>query len=214
LVEVVVSTLVSVPAGIITSLIFWWWMTRRLAPRLAWSPYLVVPPPGTRTGTDHDQPRVKTVNLGRRDAVDLQVKAQLRIPHEIDNIGSPVSIVDLPTSTDWLPRLRRNSYRYVRLCLEGVPENELRRVAAVIGDESIRGDDLALLLRKRPDAAIRLYLFAYDEFSGARKIFVSPDYGAGTMVEGAFRPGTSMEVTRAPGRAEDDEAAEDSPPGA
>src|SRR5690242_21779482 len=100
-------------------------MTRRLAPRLAWSHDLVVPPPGTHTGTDHDQPRVKTVNLGRRDAVDLQVKAQLRIPHDVDNIGSPVSIVDLPTSTDWLPRLRRNSYRYVRLCLD---RSEERRV--------------------------------------------------------------------------------------
>jgi hypothetical protein len=211
-VEVVVSTLVSVPAGIITSLIFWWWMTRRLAPRLSWSESLVVPPPGTHTGTDHDQPRVKTVNLGRRDAVDLQVKAQLRIPHDLDNIGSPVSIVDLPTSTDWLPRLRRGSYRYVRLCLDGVPDAEARRVAAVIGDDTIHHGDLAKLLRGRPDAAVRLYLFAYDEFSGARKIFVSPDYNAGNMVEGAFRPGTSLDVTPAPGPAEDEDSAEDSPP--
>ena len=141
--DIVVSTLISVPAGIITSLIFWWWMTRRLAPRLAWSEHLVIPPPGTHTGTDHDQPRVKTVNLGRRDAVDLQVKAQLRIPHDVDNIGSPTSIVDLPTSTEWLPRLRRGSYRYVRLCLEGVPESERRRVAAVTGDDAVHSGDLA-----------------------------------------------------------------------
>ena len=65
--EVVVSTMVSVPTGILTSFVFWWWLTRRLAPRLAWSRELVIPPAGTTTGTDHDQPRVKTVNLGRRD---------------------------------------------------------------------------------------------------------------------------------------------------
>jgi hypothetical protein len=107
-----------VPTGILTSFLFWWWVSRRLAPRLAWSTELVTPAENTRTGTDHDQPRVKTVNLGRRDAVDLQIKAQLRLPHQVDNIGSPVSILDLPISTEWLPRLRRGSYRYVRMGLE------------------------------------------------------------------------------------------------
>ena len=127
--EVVVSTLISVPTGILSSFVFWWWFTRRLAPRLSWSTELVIPPAATRTGTDHDQPRVKTVNLGRRDAVDLQVKAQLRVPHEVDNIGSPMSIVDLPTSVDWLPRLQRGSLRYVRLCLEQVPAAEIGRAS-------------------------------------------------------------------------------------
>jgi hypothetical protein len=142
---------------------------------------------------------VKTVNLGRRDAVDLQIKAQLRVPHEVDNIGSPVSIVELPTSTEWLPRLRRGSYRYVRLCLERVPDAELRRVAAVVGLDGIHDLGLAELLRERPDASVRLYLFAYDEFSGARKMFVSPDYGAAELVAGAFVPGTSLIVVPAPG---------------
>ena len=196
--EVVVSTLVSVPTGMLTSFLFWWWVTRRLAPRLAWSAELVLPPAGTHTGTDHDQPRVKTVNLGRRDAVDLQVKAQLRIPHEIDNIGSPMSFFDLPTSVVWLPRLQHGSLRYVRLCLEQVPESELRRVGAVVGREPSPGCGLAEFLTDHPDATVRLYLFAYDEFSGARKMFVSPDYGAPNMVEGSFRPGTSLTVDRAP----------------
>jgi hypothetical protein len=197
-VEVVVSTLVSVPTGILTSFVFWWWVTRRLAPRIAWSSVLVIPSATTHTGTDHDQPRVKTVNLGRRDAVDLQVKAQLRVPHDVDNIGSPMSIVDLPTSVEWLPRLQRGSLRYVRLCLEQVPPSELRRVGAVVGREPAPGCGLAEFLRGHPDATVRLYLFAYDEFSGARKMFVSPDYGASTMVEGSFRPGTSLTVDRAP----------------
>ena len=204
--EVVVSTLVSVPTGILTSFLFWWWVTRRLAPRLDWSTALVVPSPDTRTGTEHDQPRVKTVNLGRRDAVDLQIKAQLRVPHDVDNIGSPVSIVELPTSTEWVPRLRRDSYRYVRLCLERVPDADLARVAAVVGTDGIRGMGLADFLRERPDAAVRLYLFAYDEFSGARKMFVSPDYHAAELVEGAFVPGTSLTVVRAELPPEEDPA--------
>jgi len=193
-VEVVVSTLVSVPTGMLTSFLFWWWVTRRLAPRLAWSAELVLPPAGTHTGTDHDQPRVKTVNLGRRDAVDLLIRAQLRVPHAVDNIGSPMSIIDVPTSTDWLPRLQHGSLRYVRLCFEQVPDAELRRVSAVSGAEIRTGCTLAEFLRDRPDAAIRIYLFAYDQFSGARKMFVSPDYDASTMVEGTFTPGTSLTV--------------------
>jgi hypothetical protein len=196
-VEVVFSTLISVPTGILTSFVFWWWVTRRLAPRIAWSSVLVIPPAATRTGTDHDQPRVKTVNLGRRDAVDLQVKAQLRVPHDVDNIGSPMSIVDLPTSVEWLPRLQHGSLRYVRLCLEQVPPAELRRVGAVVGRELAPGCGLAEFLQDHPDATVRLYLFAYDEFSGARKMFVSPDYGTSNMVEGSFRPGTSLTVDRA-----------------
>ena len=202
--EVVVSTLVSVPTGILTSYVFWWWVTRRLAPRLDWSAELVVPADHTRTGTAHDQPRVKTVNLGRRDAVDLQVKAQLRVPHEVDNIGSPMSIVDLPTSVAWLPRLQHGSLRYVRLCLEDVPEAELQRVAAVVGRKPTPGEGLAEFLRDHPDASVRLYLFAYDEFSGARKMFVSPDYSAANMVAGAFRPGTSLVVDPAPAAPETD----------
>jgi hypothetical protein len=197
-VEVVVSTLVSVPTGIVSSFVFWWWFTRRLAPRLAWSSVLVIPPVGAHTGTDHDQPRVKTVNLGRRDAVDLQVKAQLRVPHEVDSIGSPMSIVDLPTSVDWLPRLQHGSLRYVRLCLEQVRASELERVGAAVGREVTPGCGLAEFLVAHPDAAVRLYLFAYDEFSGARKMFVSPDYGAANMVAGSFRPGTSLTVDPAP----------------
>ncbi len=192
--DVVVSTLVSVPTGILTSFVFWWWLTRRLAPRLAWSPHLVVPPPGTHTGTDHDQPRVKTVNLGRRDAVDLQVKAQLRVPHEVDNIGSPMSIIDLPTSVDWLPRLQHGSLRYVRLCLELVPDTELQRVAAVTTCDPAPGRGLADFLRAYPGSAVRLYMFAYDEFSGARKMFVSPDYTAETIVQGRFRDGPTLVV--------------------
>jgi hypothetical protein len=80
-----------------------------------------------------------------------------------------------------------------------VPDAELRRVATVTGSDQIHGRNLAEFLRDHPDASVRLYLFAYDEFSGARKMFVSPDYGAANMLEGAFRPGTSLTAAPAPG---------------
>jgi len=196
-VEIVVSTLLSVPVGILTSFLFWWVLARRLAPRVAWSTAIILPAETAMTGSDHDQPRIKIVNVGRRDAIDLQIAAQLRLPHQVDHIGSPMSIVDVPTSVPWLPRLRRRSFRYVRLCLNQVPENEQTRVA-LAGEESGLGTDMLDILQRWPGAAVRFYLFAYDSFSGARKIFVSPDYGLDRVVRGAFRPGPSLEAVPAP----------------
>ncbi|TQS39810.1 hypothetical protein [Cryptosporangium phraense] len=188
--EVVISTLVSVPTGILTSFLFWWWFTRQLAPRISWSEALVAPPDDKRVGNDHDQLRLKIVNHGRRHALDLQVWAQLRLPHEVDHIGSPMHLIELPTSTPWLPRLQRQSYRYVRMCPNKIPPDEFER--AGLDPDAELGD----LLRRRPGAAIRVYLFAYDGFSGARKIFVSPDYTADELVEGSFEPGLSLVATR------------------
>lgn len=197
--EIILSTLVSVPTGILTSFLFWWWFSRQLAPRIAWSDIMVAPPETDWTGTDHDMPRIKIVNVGRRHALDLQVWAQLRLPHEVNGAGSPVSLIELPTSVTWLPRLQRQSYRYVRMCLGRVPVAELERVGM---DPGI---DLPTLLRTHDEAAVRVYLFAYDGFSGARKIFVSPDYTADMLITGAFHPGVVMtakpalEGPRAPG---------------
>jgi hypothetical protein len=158
-------------------------LARRLAPCVAWSTAIILPPETAMTGSDHDQPRIKIVNVGRRDAIDLQIAARLRLLRQVDHIGSPMSIVDVPTSVPWLPRLRSRSYRYVRLRLNQVPENEQARVG-LVGAEPHRGPDLLDILRRWPDAAVRFYLFAYDAFSGARKIFVSPDYGLDWVVRG------------------------------
>ncbi|GAA0269971.1 hypothetical protein [Cryptosporangium japonicum] len=190
--EIIISTLISVPTGILTSFLFWWWFTRRLAPRIDWSDLMAAPPETAWTGTDHDMPRIKIVNTGRRHALDLQVWAQLRLPHEVDASGSPVSLIELPTSVTWLPRLQRQSYRYVRMCLGRVPPGELERCGV---DPST---DLPTLLREHPDAAVRVYLFAYDGFSGARKIFVSPDYCADTLIIGAFEPGLALDARPVP----------------
>jgi hypothetical protein len=192
-VEIVVSTLLSVPVGIFTSFLLWWVLARRLAPRIAWSTAIILPAETAKTGSDHDQPRIKIVNIGRRDAIDLQIAAQLRLPRQVDHIGSPMSIVDAPTSVPWLPRLRSRSYRYVRLCLDQVPDNERARVGLASREPAL-GTDLLEVLRRSPDAAVRFYLFAYDAFSGARKIFVSPDYCLDRVVRGAFRPGPSLDV--------------------
>ncbi|MFG1924319.1 hypothetical protein [Cryptosporangium sp. NPDC048952] len=190
--EIILSTLISVPTGMLTSFLFWWWFSRRLAPRIAWSDLMVAPADADLTGTDFDMPRVKIVNVGRRNAIDLQVWAQLRLPHEVDGAGSPMSLVELPTSITWLPRLQRDGYRYVRLCLGKVPPEELERVGL---DPSV---ELPTLLREHEDAAVRVFLFAYDGFSGARKIFVSPDYCADTLITGAFEPGTALNAHPAP----------------
>jgi hypothetical protein len=184
------STLLSVPVGIFSSFLFWWWLARRLAPRVGWSSALVVPPESALTGTDHDLVRVKIANTGRRDAIDLQVSAQLRVPREVDTAGS-LFIVDLPTSVPWLPRLRRGSYRYIRLRPDRIPAEEQARLRLVDG-RPLLGPDLVSTLARTPGAAVRLYLFAYDSFSGARKIFVSPDYTVDHVVRGAFQPGQSL----------------------
>jgi hypothetical protein len=210
-VELVVSTLLSVPVGIVTSFVFWWWLARRLAPRVGWSSALVVPPEWALTGTDHDLVRVKIVNAGRRDAIDLQISAQLRIPRKVDAVGSPLFIVELPTSVPWLPRLRRGSYRYIRLCPDRIPAEEQARLRFADGRPAL-GQDLPTTLARTPGAAIRLYVFAYDSFSGSRKIFVSPDYTADLVVRGAFQPGPSLAPVPSPDPGPPDPAPPADPP--
>jgi hypothetical protein len=81
------SQLLSVLVGVLTYSLFWWWGRRR-APRVGWSSALAAPPVSALPGADQDLVRVKVVHAGRRDAVEFQISAQLRIPHEMDLAGS------------------------------------------------------------------------------------------------------------------------------
>ena len=195
--EILISTVLSVPIGILSSFLFWWWLARWLAPRVQWSSGLAVPPESARTDTDHDQARVKVVNSGRRDAIDLQISAHLRIPAGPDGENS-LLIVELPTSIQNLPRLRRGSFRYVRLCFDQIAAQERARLMFAT-DKPALGDDLATTLALTPGAAVRIYLFAYDSFSGARNMFVSPDYTSAHVVTGAFDSGLALAPVPDPG---------------
>lgn len=87
--------------------------------------------------------------------------------------------------------LRRGSFRYIRLCPDQIAAHERARLMFA-PDRPALGPDLVTTLRRTPGAAVRIYLFAFDSFSGARNIFVSPDYTAEHLVTGAFGPGPSL----------------------
>lgn len=198
--------------GIATNLLTWWILSHLVVPHIRFSPQISK----TRANKTQDDRsgykyRIKIENSGRRAAIDVEIIARLRIK----GIGSfPRTnwhIVNIPLNTHGdksyrIPRIlplkrdfaRRHTLQFL------VNEAEEFRTNPIYPEPIRKKAErrtllLEDLLTLGNAANLQVLAFAYDEFSGARKLFVSKPYTCNDIKEGPFTT-KGLEVKELPSK--------------
>ena len=190
--------------GLCTNLVSWWILSRYIVPKVEFSPSIAKIESAIN---EHDSSgvryRFKFQNAGRRGIIDVELEATLRI-EKLQQRDS-VQVIPLALSAEGEKKAHI-------ICLQPVkPENKAARVWSfyinsveqfrtntVFPDEfrkkaTARMLKLEDVLSLGERAWIQVSIFGYDEFSGARKLFLSKDYTGTDIKEGPFAIG-SLEV--------------------
>jgi len=169
--------------GIASSGVFWWIQNHLLVPHLEFSPELSKKKnPYTKRGWMY---RVKLINRGRRRAVDVSyvVKFAVRGLH-YDNL----TWIPIPISSNHTPSIMaRTGDRVLRFRTDLMTSGDLPYFPKWITEKADAGnltlDDLMSLDRS---SKLIVYVFAYDEFGGARKMYSSKEYRQHDIRKGKF----------------------------
>lgn len=185
----------SVALGLATSFVFFYWQFHLVVPRVRFSDKISKLPAGD-VGNRY---RVKYENCGSRAMIEVTLMARLRVKGVRKDLPLNWGVATIPMESI-TPRVASVKTSHIR----HVPELELWKTEF---DRTFPGDvvehthngtmTLEELLSCGTSSELRVYLFAYDEFSGARKVFESKVYGVADVVEGAFEP-YSLEIVPRP----------------
>lgn len=177
------STLVGVPFGVAASFVAWYIVFRVIVPKFHFSQE-INKVPGLAAGEPWRY-RVKFINLGRRDAIDVEVYSRLRVRNLSlrPEYLKTWTIVTLNSDTTHEPKVPRRASRMVVLDLEGTTELEKPMFKRALDG---REPTLENLLSLGKEAELVVWVLAYDEFSGARKGFISKHYHVNDIREGKF----------------------------
>lgn len=135
--------------------------------------------------------RIKFKNTGSRALVDVQVIARL----SIKGLTHPKNWTNITLPVNWsgeskveVPRLSKKNNRIIRLFISH--SHVLRKsptfppeIRNKANNEQLLLEDIYLL---GADTKLVIWVFGYDEFSGSRKLFRSPDYFLANIKEGHF----------------------------
>jgi len=182
----VISQFIGLLVGLFTSFFSWWVLFRWMAPTISISSSISRTPSSVSSEEDDDKSgaryRIKIENSGRRPAVDLQVTVFVRVKGLNDHQSTIWEVVHLPLATSgettWTTPLmnpvRKSKLRTrLRICLNHTdyctkphfPEHICEKVAR----KELLLEDLLLL---GTQAQVGVMVSGYDEFSGARKVFM------------------------------------------
>lgn len=186
--------LLGVAAGLATNLASWWILFHGIAPKIQFSSYISKTPQEpfeeNRSGYSY---RIKLINSGRRAIIDVEIMARLRILGVIEQRKRNWRAIIIPVKGSASYRNPRMSAlvgdQVLELSLNDVEEflrlpiypDEIRRKAE---QKTLVLEDLLSLGQR---ATLQIAAFGYDEFSGARKLFVSKSYTLDDIREGLYR---------------------------
>jgi hypothetical protein len=183
--------MLSVPVSVLASLTAWLYITQQLVPDLQFSEHI------SRLPSPHLPCRVmyrwKVRNAGRRTAVDVEFVAELRLPGLRPGFPDNTEVFHIPLERDRVPCMQPADDggldEIIRLRLEDVSWSvSLARLVAPDLAQHLSAGEASLeeLLALSPDASIRIVVFAYDQFSGVRNVFISQHYSLESIVERRF----------------------------
>jgi hypothetical protein len=184
-----VGQLIGFLLGILGSLMMWWVFAHLLVPRIGFQERIVARP-GRALGAP---PRhmIKVSNTGRRDLIDVSFSAIVSIQteaasplrwahcrvafHKTGEIDHQIPVI--PARRNRLLTLYPGHSEQIEH--EACFSEAVRNAAA---DHSL---DLATLLRDGETRGrrikVQVFMFAFDRFSGARKLFQSKEYEASDL---------------------------------
>ena len=185
------STFVGVPFGIAASFVAWFIVFRFLVPKFKFSDQISKIP-----GASPDDAagyRVKFKNVGRRNTIDVEVHSRLRVrnlSHRAE-FSKTWTIVTLSSDTTHEPCIPKEATRSVVLWLDATQELSSPKFLAALQGSA---PTLENLLSLGEEAELVVWVLAFDEFSGARKAFISKHYRLSDICEGKFGGRHGLEV--------------------
>jgi hypothetical protein len=115
--ETIIALIISIPIGIACSIIAWWILFRKVVPCISFSDEI------SKTRLEDSDSgfcyRVKFENSGRRDIIDLQIHAYLRIVGLRSGKASGIiTSVEIFTSKEFVPKMRKNGKDLLLGCIQ------------------------------------------------------------------------------------------------
>jgi hypothetical protein len=167
--------------GLLTSYIFWWVWNHKIIPNILFSDFISK----SFNAQEKAVYRVKIYNASRRGVIDLEFIARL----EIKGLSSPKmwSFFDIETNAKKVPFIAPRGNRIVLL-----RPNETGDFSRdifpydIVQKRVTESLDLESLLQIGSQAVVCIYLFCYDEYSGARKLYISKRYTLSDIHEKRF----------------------------
>ena len=165
-----VSIIISIPLGILCSIVAWWVLFHGVSPKVEFSNRVgKLPTDDSPSGFRY---RIKIRNIGARDAIDLQFHAFVRVKGLSPEFPNNISILRIETDTGHVVRMgRKKGNRIVRLHPEKTTLFDSARFPPEFRTKQRDGTlTLEDVLSLGNSAFLKMHVFAYDEFSGSRKL--------------------------------------------
>lgn len=169
------GALIGLPVGIASSFFAWAAIFHLFAPRIRFSEFVSEQKRGS-IGTPSTY-RISVINEGRRDAIDLEIVCRLQVQGLNSSAPLQWKQVNLTIAGEKIPDVEKRSARIIRLLPESTKALQSpffpKEIRDKCSDSSLSLQDC---LAMGTDAKLQVYLFAFDPFSGSRKLFKSPEY--------------------------------------
>lgn len=173
--EIMMVHLSAVALGILSSLVSWWVLTHLMCPKLSFSQNIIC-----ASLTEHGPKEkfchmVKFKNIKGRSIIDLDVHAYINIKAKGKNMPDEGRNFYIELSVSRIPKLEGHTTTGVtfhpEIKYELVEGNATRQLKPQ--KNGMKLEDIIV----SPDFNfLRLIVYGYDEFSGSRKLFESPQY--------------------------------------
>lgn len=124
-------------------------------------------------------------NVGKREIIDLEIQVRVGIKGYRRATGWAYHTVSSNASR--VPQLGQSKGRRVRVFDTREPIDFLDAPSKSLRTKMESCASLREVLSLGEDAAVRVHVFGYDAFSGARKHFKSPEYRKHDIRKGTFR---------------------------
>lgn len=187
--DILLSTLLGVPVGILCSLAAWWFLFYVIVPKIHFSPS--ISKVRAKEAKSNFRYRIAFQNFGKRDIVDAEIYVKLRIKGLRREYQDNESVFSIPLGYDKIPKIisQRGGNKHI-IRLDVIKIEEL--VSQTFPEESIihnfeeNPDLLENLLSLGTSAKLQIFIFGYDKVSGTRKVFESKFYHSSDIIYGMF----------------------------
>lgn len=188
MIAALLSILIGIPFGILSSLIAWWILFYIFVPKVQFSNFISkVRTDETKCGFKY---RIAFHNSGRRNVIDAEVYVKLRIIGLKPEYPNNSNVFALPLGYNHIPKIRpekRGIKHIIRLDVIKIDELTNSTFPDHIRQNFEENHKLLEdLMALGTDTTLQIFIFGYDEFSGTRKVFESKLYKASDIVCGRF----------------------------
>jgi hypothetical protein len=183
--NILTSSLIGIPIGILCSLLAWWLLFHIITPKVEFSEKISKI---LLNGTH--KYRIKFGNVGRRRIIDVSLHGRVITTGLSSEFPDKITDVPIKLKRDYWPVLSKKEMKMSSVESDHLVFNDIifpSEVRLMALENTLKLEDV-FSIGLQP--ILQISVFAYDEFSGSRKVFCSKKYNVGDIVEKPFASDT------------------------